>query len=84
MGGLRTLDLPPVWLALFALAAWGLGRLAPYTALAPLGWGLVALGAGLMIAAAWTMTRRGATLAVVTPAAARRRGCGTRRPSPHR
>ncbi|WP_231565723.1 methyltransferase family protein [Paracoccus sanguinis] len=62
MGGLRALDLPPVWLALFALAAWGLGRLAPYTALTPIGWGLVALGAALMIAAAWTMTRRGATL----------------------
>lgn len=51
---LRLIDLPPVWLALFAVAAWGIGRLWPMPevpALVLAGRGLVALGLLLMSAA---------------------------------
>ena len=45
-----TLDYPPVWLAGFVAAAWGIGRVWPMTGLPVMGWLLV--GAGLMLVAA--------------------------------
>lgn len=51
---LRLIDLPPVWLAGFAAAAWGLGRLWPMPevpALELAGRGLIGAGIALMAAA---------------------------------
>ena len=63
--GMKWLDIPPAWLALALLAAWGLRgpRLFPRDWIAAnriaegLGWALVAGGAALMIWAVLAMTR---------------------------
>lgn len=59
------LDMPPVWLAVFAAGVWALSGLTPaIDALWPvwLGRGLVALGLLVMAAAAWEFVRRRTTL----------------------
>ena len=54
-----TADYPKIWLALFVLAGWLAGRLAPHGPGWLAGWGLVLALAGLalMIWAGWTMRR---------------------------
>lgn len=59
------LDMPPVWLALFAAGAWALSRLTPtLDAVWPLwlGRALIVLGLLVMAAAAWEFLRRRTTL----------------------
>lgn len=60
---LRALDLPPLWLVLFAALGWGLGRAAPLAV--PLGheigWMLAGLGVALMGTAAAQMVLRRTT-----------------------
>lgn len=56
---LREADIPPLWLALFALASWGIGRLVPL----PLPFGR-ALGGGLIGAAVVLMGLAAAQMAV--------------------
>lgn len=72
MSRLERLDLPPVWLALFLVAAWGLALL-----WAPLGgwwawagWALVALAAGLFVWAALAFRRAGTTIVPGEPPSA--------------
>lgn len=61
---LREADIPPLWLALFALASWAIGRLVPLPL--PFGRGLGAglMGAGLVLmgAAAAQMARHRTTV----------------------
>ena len=57
---LREIEIPPLWLAIFALAGWGIGQILP-VALPfgrELGPGLVAIGLALMGAAAAQMVAR--------------------------
>jgi protein-S-isoprenylcysteine O-methyltransferase Ste14 len=59
------IDLPPVWLAAFAVLVWLAGRLWPVPlggAAHLAGLGLIVAGVGLMIAAAWEMRRRRTTV----------------------
>ena len=63
----KLLDYPPVWLALFAAAAYLAGRLLPGRAAPAAGWALVAVGLGLMAVAALTMLRAGATVDPTKP-----------------
>lgn len=61
----RWLDLPPVWLALFALAGWALGLVFPVDPSFALRWAgflLLATGTGLMVWAALTMRRARTTI----------------------
>lgn len=58
----RVLDYPPVWLAMFAGAAWLSGRLWPLPVATGAGWLLVLAGLALMGASAWVMLRAGATV----------------------
>lgn len=58
---LREIDIPPLWLALFAALGWGVGRLVPLTVpfARPLGYGLVAVALVLMgVAVAQMVLRR--------------------------
>ena len=59
-----TADYPKIWLALFVLAGWLAGRLAPHGPGWLAGWGLVLALAGmaLMIWAGWTMRRAQTTV----------------------
>lgn len=63
----KLFDYPPVWLAIFAAAAWLGGRLVPMPSAPTAGWALVALGAALMGAAGLTMLRAGATVDPTRP-----------------
>lgn len=63
----RLLDYPPVWLLIFAALAFLAGRVLPVPVAPAAGWGLVALGLVLMIAAALTMIRAGATVDPTRP-----------------
>ena len=58
----RVLDYPPVWLEMFAGAAWLSGRLWPLPVATGAGWLLVLAGLALMGASAWVMLRAGATV----------------------
>jgi len=58
----RVLDYPPVWLAMFAGAAWLSGRLWPLPVATGAGWLLVLAGLALMGASGWVMLRAGATV----------------------
>lgn len=53
---------PPVWLALFGLAAWLAGRFWPIPTYSVAGWLLVLVGAAIMGIAAMTMIKAGATV----------------------
>lgn len=59
-----TADYPPVWLAAFAGLGWLAGRIAPHgpPGQTGIGWGLVAAGLALMVAAAWRMLRHRTTV----------------------
>jgi len=61
---LREADIPPLWLALFALASWGIGRLVPLPLPfgRELGAGLIAAGLLLMAVAAAQMARHRTTV----------------------
>lgn len=63
----RVLDYPPVWLAVFAAAAWIFGRLWPMPVAPGAGWALVLAGVALMAWAAWVMLRGGATVDPTRP-----------------
>lgn len=58
------LQYPPVWLAAFALVAWGVGRIAPHNVAGSrtVGIALCVAGVALLIAAALTMWQARATL----------------------
>lgn len=61
----RLLDLPPLWLLAFGLVAWASARLLPLEPgplLRGAGWGLVAGGIALALAAAAAFARAGTTL----------------------
>ena len=63
---MKLIDIPPVWLFLFACLAWGQARLLPVGSFG--GWAdwagaaLVVIGIGLMIAAVFEMTRARTTV----------------------
>lgn len=61
---LHRIELPPVWLAVFAAIAWGVGQVVPLALpFAPvLGFALVALGAALMLVSVAQMTRARTTV----------------------
>ena len=64
-GPAQWIDLPPVWLAGFIAASWGLSKAVPGVSAGwadMLGWGLIALGLALMAAAAGTMLRARTTV----------------------
>jgi protein-S-isoprenylcysteine O-methyltransferase Ste14 len=61
----RRIDLPPLWLLAFALAAWGQARLLPLDPGAlprAAGWLMVAAGLGLLLAAAVAFARARTTI----------------------
>ena len=74
---MKWLDLPPVWLALSVLVVWGFDQLMPWgmfgpgarmagAVLALIGFGLIGLAAGQMIARKTTVIPRNAPSALVT------------------
>lgn len=63
----RVLDYPPVWLAIFAGAAWAAGRLWPLPVAPGAGRVLVLAGLALMGASGWVMLRGGATVDPTRP-----------------
>ncbi|SEH57864.1 methyltransferase family protein [Paracoccus alkenifer] len=63
----RVLDYPPVWLAIFAGAAWAAGRLWSLPVAPDAGRALVLAGLALMGASGWVMLRGGATVDPTRP-----------------